>query len=120
MTMTDITEEPLFSPQGDFGAKAELVANIGGELSLWNMNDAPGGLSLRVYPEDGYGFWLNTWAYRGIHRAAHASDSDMRPAAVARAAEARHRANTVLRHWEQLKVYAAMLGVDLTETQDDD
>lgn len=108
MTGTGITEEPLFVPQGGLDLGAALIANIGGELSLWQVfvADNP---DLRIYTADGRGYWL----FPHIHGEILKDRKHPRELI-------RQRADAVLRHWDQIKVYAAMLGVDLTEDQDDD
>lgn len=113
MTVTGITEEPLFGPRGGLEVGATLIANIGGELSLWNMRVSSEDSyidrrsQLRVYSEDSYGWWVDSNLMMHLRDAlALVPNYDEKAA---------HRARTIMRHIDQIRVYAAMLGVDLTE-----
>jgi hypothetical protein len=104
-------EEPLFSPTGNRLKGSTLVANIGGELSLWNMRvNAEDSYidrqsQLRVYSENGYGWWVDSNLMSHLREATKPNYDE----------KAAHRARTIMRHIDQISVYAAMLGVDLTE-----
>lgn len=104
MTITGITEEPLFGPRGGLEVGATLIANIGGELSLWRVSvaDTP---DLRVYTADGCGYWLLPHIHGEIVKDKKHGTTVLR----------RQRADAVLRHWDQIKVYAAMLGEELID-----
>jgi hypothetical protein len=104
MTITGITEEPLFVPQGGLEVGSTLIANIGGELSLWRV--MVGDITdLRIYTADGHGYWLLSHIHGEILNDKKHGKSVLK----------RQRADTVLRHWDQIKVYAAMLGEELTD-----
>lgn len=111
MTVTGITEEPLFSPGGTRLKGSTLVANIGGELSLWLMRMTSEDSyidrrsQLRVYSEDSYGWWVDRNLMTHLRDATKPNYDE----------KAAHRARTIMRHIDQIRVYAAMLGVDLTE-----
>lgn len=104
-------EEPLFSPGGTRLNGSTLVANIGGELSLWKMRMSSEDSyidrrsQLRVYSEDSYGWWVDRNLMMHL-RLALVPNYDEKAA---------RRARAVMRHIDQIRVYAAMLGVDLTE-----
>lgn len=109
--MTDITEEPLFSPGGTRLNGSTLVANIGGELSLWKMRVSSEDSyidrrsQLRVYPKNSDGWWVDSNLMAHLRDALELHHDE----------KAAHRARTIMRHIDQIRVYAAMLGVDLTE-----
>jgi len=86
---------PLFSPSFYSYPHATFVANIGDELSLWNMH-ADG---LRVYPDNTWGYWVDGSLRERIalERIALASQDDPRVAAIER-------------HVDTIELYAAMLG----------
>jgi hypothetical protein len=86
---------PLFSPSFYSYPKATFVANIGDEISLWNMH-ADG---LRVYPDNTWGYWVDGSLREKI---ALANQDDPRVAAIER-------------HVDTIELYAAMLGERLTD-----
>jgi hypothetical protein len=55
MTETEDKVKPLFWPGESLIEKARFICNIGGELSLWDVDPV-----LRVYGANSYGIWLES------------------------------------------------------------
>lgn len=83
--MADDEVKPLFFPASPARTKAQFIANIGGELSLWRFGSA-----LRVYVRNYVGYWVV-----GLRDRLRGTSSE--------------ELRKLLRHMDLIEVYAAML-----------